>query len=106
MKAFVHGLVIVALIAGMAMPAPVSGFSNCVQFISSAPTDQPLTGWLVGERYVTYTSTTTWAGNWNYLNFGGTFDGSSSKTTSYWEGTYQMSNGTRQVIRCDAYVAV
>jgi hypothetical protein len=92
----------IALLAFVLVAGPLAASVNCAEFITSAGDDPPITGWLMGESTVTSTKTYSWS----YTNFGGTFNGSSTTTQSYTVGTYQLSNGAVQTLRCDNYQTV
>lgn len=92
-----------AVTFGAAMSAHgLAALQNCAAFITSAARDAPMTGWLLGEKTVSTSKTFSWS----YMNFGGAFNGSSTMTQSYSVGTYRMSDGTTQQLRCDGYMAV
>ena len=97
----------VVMLLALALAAwPLAAMTYCAQFITTAGDDAPNSGWLFGERTETTSSTFSYSGSWSYLNFGGTFDGSSTRTQSYSVGIYQMQDGTRQELRCDTYMPV
>lgn len=106
MTALMRRAVLMTLLALLVLAPGVVAITNCAQFISSSADDSPLTGWLMGEQTVSTSSTSGYSGSWSYMNFGGTFNGSSTTTVSYSVGTYQMSNGTIQYLRCDSYTYV
>jgi hypothetical protein len=85
---------------------PLAAMTNCAQFITSGADDAPNTGWLSGESTVSTTTSYKYSGTWSFMNFGGTFDGSSTTTTTYSVGTYTMADGTTQTLRCDTYTPV
>ena len=85
---------------------PLAASFNCAEYITTAGDDDPNYGWLIGERTESTSTTTSFAGSWSYMNFGGIFDGSSTKTSTYQVGIYQMADGTRQQLRCDGYTPV
>jgi hypothetical protein len=93
---------VVTVLALVLSAWPLAAMTYCAQFISSGADDAPLVGWLMGESQTTTTKTYSWS----YTNFGGTFDGSSTKTQSYTVGTYSLSNGDTITLRCDNYQTV
>jgi hypothetical protein len=105
MKALVRQAGVVGLALALAA-WPLAALSTCVQFITSAADDAPNYGWLSGESTVSTTTSYKYSGTWSFMNFGGTFDGSSTTTTTYSVGTYNMADGTKQTLRCDSYTPV
>jgi hypothetical protein len=99
---------VLALVAMALSIESVAGAIACSDYITSAADDVPMTGTLIGES--THTSSTTSGRtisfSWSWLNFGGAYNGSSTETDSYNVGSYRMSNGTIQTIRCDNYTRV
>jgi hypothetical protein len=85
---------------------PLAALSSCAQYITTADDDAPNSGTLTGERTETTSSTLSYSGSWNWLNFGGTINGSRTMTQSYSVGTYRMDDGTTVTVRCDTYVPV
>ena len=102
MKAIAKRAGVITMLVAVLAAWPLAAMTNCVQFISSGGDDAPKTGYLVGD----YQQTTTKTFSWSYTNFGGTFGGSSTITQSYTVGIYQMSDGSRQTLRCDNYTTV
>jgi hypothetical protein len=97
----------VVMLLALALAAwPLAAMTNCAQFITTAEDDAPNSGWLTGERTETSSSTFSYSGSWSYLNFGGTFNGSSTKTQSYSVGIYEMEGGGFVTLRCDTYQPV
>lgn len=106
MKGLLKQAGVITLLSTMLLVPGLVAMTNCASFISSKGDDAPLTGWLTGEKTVTKSTTTSYSGSWSFSNFGGTFNGSSTVTESYSVGTYEMSDGTYQEIRCDNYTYV
>jgi hypothetical protein len=105
MKELVRKAGVIALV--LALTAfPLAAIQPCAQFITSAADDAPNSGWLSGESTVTTTTSFKYSSSWSFMNFGGTFDGSSTTTTTYSVGTYTMADGSRQTLRCDSYTPV
>ena len=103
MKVLVKRTAVASLLAAMVLVHGLTGMIVCANYVSSGARNRPLTGWLVGER--TYTTTTTRSANasWGFRAFRGVFSRVGTKTSSYIIGTYQMGNGARREIRCDSY---
>ena len=103
MKVFVKRTAVASLLAAMVLAHGLTGMIACANYVSSGARNRPLTGWLVGER--TYTTTTTRSANvsWGFRAFRGVFSRVGTRTFSYSIGTYEMSNGARKEIRCDSY---
>jgi hypothetical protein len=106
MKEMVRRAAVVTVLAIMVTAWPLAAITTCAQFITSAADDAPNYGWLSGESTVSTTTSYKYSGTWSFMNFGGTFDGSSTTTTTYSVGTYTMADGTIQTLRCDSYTPV
>jgi hypothetical protein len=94
------------LIAALALAPGAKALAECADYVSSGAGDQPLTGTLVGSRTVTQSTSQTFTGSFNTKLSGGSYQYQRSTTTTYEVGTYLMSDGTTQQIRCDTYTYV
>ena len=103
MKVFVKRTAVVTLLAAMVLVHGLTGMVACANYVSSGARNRPLTGWLVGERTYTQTSTRSTSGSWGFRSFRGMFSRTGTTSSSYSIGTYEMSDGTRREIRCDRY---
>jgi hypothetical protein len=106
MKAFAKWVGLVTLLVLAVTAWPVAALTPCVQYITTAADDAPNSGYLFGTRTETTSSTFSYSGSWSYLNFGGVFNGSSTRTQTYEVGVYRMDDGTYQNVRCDTYMPV
>ena len=108
MKAIVKRKGVVTLLGLLVVLSalPLAAITACAQYITTAGDDDPNYGWLTGERTETTSSTMSYSSSWSWLNFGGTFNGSSTRTQSYSVGIYDMADGSRQELRCDTYQPV
>ena len=106
MKRFVKGTGLLTLLVLAVTAWPVAASTPCVQYITTAADDRPNSGYLWGTSTETTSSTFSYSGSWSYMNFGGVFNGSSTRTQSYEVGTYKMDDGTFQRVRCDTYMPV
>jgi hypothetical protein len=77
--------------------------TECANFVTTGMYDDPVTGWLIGERTVSQTSTRTFSLGGGLRNLTGTTQYTQSTTATYSIGTYQLSNGQRAELRCDTY---
>jgi len=107
MKALVKrtGMVmVVALVAAMTMTNGLAAYmQECANFVTTGQYDDPVTGWLMGERNFSQTSTRTFNANGTFGGIGGSSGFTQSTTVSYSIGSYQLSNGTIADLRCDTY---
>ena len=103
MKELAKRTAVVTLLAATALVHGLTGMVACANYISSGARDRPLTGWLVGERTYTKTSSRSFNTRWSYWVLGGTYSTTGTQSSSYSIGTYEMSNGTRREVRCDSY---
>ena len=103
MKAKVKQVGAATVVALLLSVSGLAGLTNCVAYISSGAEDKPLTGWLTGESTVTKTTTHSYTGGWTYKFFGGNYSYTSTIAESYTVGSYKMSDGTTQQLRCDTY---
>jgi hypothetical protein len=106
MKAMVKRAGAIALALVVVTAFPLAAWGNCADNITSGGEDAPLTGWLMGERSVSTTTSYSYKGSWTFMNFGGTFDGTRTVTETHWEGSYKMTDGSIRNIRCDTYQPV
>ena len=103
MKVLVKRTSVVILLAAMVLVHGLTGMVACANYISSGARNRPITGWLVGARTYTQTSTRSASAIWGFRSFRGMFSRTRTRSSSYSIGTYEMSNGTRREIRCDSY---
>ena len=100
MKVLVKRTAVVTLLAAMVLVHGLTGMVACANYISSGARNRPITGWLVGARTYTQTSTRSASASWGFRSFRGMFSRTRTRSSSYSIGTYEMSNGTRREIRC------
>ena len=103
MKALVKRTAVASLLAAMVLAQGLTGTIACANYVSSGARYRPLTGWLVGERTFTTTSTRSANASGGFRSFRGAFSRTRTRSSSYSIGTYEMSDGTRREIRCDRY---
>lgn len=107
MKAKVRrlGWATVVAVAALATTTPGVGayMAMCANYITSSSYDEPIVGWLIGERSITQTTTTQYGSTGGWKIFTSSVSRTSVTTISYSIGTYVMSDGTRAEIRCDTY---
>jgi hypothetical protein len=95
---------VAALVGSMMITDGVAGLmTECANFVTTGMYDDPVTGWLIGSRTVTQTSTRTFSVAGSLSNLSGTTLYTQTTTTTYEIGTYQLSNGGRAELRCDTY---
>jgi hypothetical protein len=96
--------VVAAVIGLMTMAGGAAGLmTECANFVTTGMYDDPVTGWLIGSRTVTQTSTRTFSVGGSLNNLTGTTQYTQTTSTTYSIGTYQLSNGLRADLRCDTY---
>ena len=83
----------------------LKALGDCASNISSGEGDEPLTGYLTGQRTETVTTTQTFSAGYNRTLSGG-YQYQRTTTTTYSVGTYQMSDGSTKQVRCDTYTYV
>lgn len=71
MRTFVKRMAVVTLLAATVLVHGLTGMADCAGFVSSGSRDRPLTGWLVGERTYTQTSSRSANTRWGFRSFGG-----------------------------------
>ena len=107
MKALVKrtGMVtVIALVAAVTMTSGLAAYmQQCAAFITSGEYDDPMVGWLMGERIYTETTTLSFTSTGGWKAVGGSATRTTVSTVSYSIGTYQMTDGTRAELRCDTY---
>jgi hypothetical protein len=103
MKVLAKRTAVVTLLVAMVLVHGLTGMVVCANYVSSGARNRPITGWLVGERTYTQTSTRSASASWGFRAFRGMFSRAGTKSSSYGIGTYEMSDGTRRDIRCDRY---
>ena len=102
-----------AATALVALPSGVAGqeeeefdpldYEGCAQFISSGRYDEPM----VGSLQSTWRETTSWEGEGNArlgrgpISFGG--GGRYSSRSTFWVGSYRMSDGKVRTFDCRTY---
>ena len=103
MKAKVRRMAWVTLVAvaALATAAPGVGayLAMCANYITSSGYDEPIVGWLIGERSITQTTTTQYGSTGGWKVFTSSVSRTSVTTISYSIGTYLMSDGTRAEIQ-------
>jgi hypothetical protein len=93
----------VLTVLGLFLLVPgLAAVGECAAYISSSG-DQPLTGELIGQRTVTVSSAMTLTSSLSSKLMGGSYSLSRTTTTTYYVGTYVMSDGTTRQVRCDTY---
>ena len=103
MKALARRVGVLSLLGLFLIVPGLAAVGECADFISSGSDDQPLTGYLTGQRMVTMTSVMTLTSSLSSKLLGGSYSLSRTTTTTRYEGTYVMSDGTTRQVRCDTY---
>ena len=97
-------LAVVALVAALSMTDGLAAYmTECANFVTTGQYDDPVTGWLIGERTYSQTSTRTFNTSGTFGGIGGSSGFTQSTTVSYSIGTYLLSNGQTAELRCDTY---
>ena len=103
MKAVARRAGVITVLGLLVLVPGLHALGECASQISSGEDDEPLTGRLVGERTVSYSSGYTFNGSFGNPTITGSFTYQRTSTTSYNVGVYEMSDGTSKEVRCDTY---
>jgi hypothetical protein len=103
MKALARRAGVLTLLGLFLLVPGLAAVGECASYISSGSSDEPLTGELTGQRMVTVTSAMTLTSSLSSKLLGGSYSLSRTTTTTYYVGTYVMSDGTTRQVRCDTY---
>ena len=97
-------LTVVLLVAAVTMTDGLAAkMQECANFVTTGQYDDPVTGWLIGERNFSQTTTRTFNSSGSFGGIGGSSGYTQTTTVSYSIGTYLLSDGSRADLRCDTY---
>ena len=94
------GWVMLVAVAALATTAPGVGayLAMCANYITSSGYDEPIVGWLIGERSITQTTTTQYGSTGGWKVFTSSVSRTSVTTISDETGSHPRTNDRRSSV--------